>query len=693
MRSTLLLLFLLCTSLQLFGQDLIIFNGKSGKLNHSIADQFTIYESDEDVSVDYFLNHKSEFNSRRLNNSIENLDFTTKTYFIHFSLKSTTPRRSKLFLRTARPITNMAELHIVSSKNRLVYYSGDAIPFHKKTIKSNNCDFPIYAGPNEEIQYVLKLKSDGEIISLQMEFSTPEKYHESEIKSQFREGIFYGVFLFVIIIYLTFFLLIKDRLYLIYTLYVVFSGLLQFALDGYMHKYVFTSGGYLTQHSVLFVAGLTVLLALTYAKRYLNLEGKLKKTTHIFSILVLVATFESLIPGPIYEISYPLINGFSLLSLVFLIYAGIKTRKEQKGTSLLFLIGIISLFGGAVIFILGNFSIIDFPDLTQNSLKAGSMIEIICLSILMAGKYKSLQDEKEAAQKQLLVQLEETNVKLEQEVDQRTKEIEHQKVQLKEKNEDFIASITYAERIQNAILPHEQKIKALLPDSFVVFKPKDIVSGDFYWVEDVHISNENGTRLIVYATADCTGHGVPGAFVSIVCSNLLKLGKSHPDVNSPGEALDFVNKEINETLNSEYSEEEIRDGMDVVLCALDLDKMVLYFAGAKNGVTIIRKGELIQYKGNRKAIGNTISKDHEGYTTHEIKLKKGDIIYTFTDGIVDQFGGPAGKKFMSKRVRELLLSITHLPLEEQKGLIEKAFLDWKGDLEQIDDVLVIAVKV
>ncbi|MFT6502995.1 MAG: serine phosphatase RsbU (regulator of sigma subunit) [Crocinitomicaceae bacterium] len=691
MRITLLIILLLSSTPTLFGQDTIVLNRNN--LSHSIANLFTIYESSEDISVDEFLRNKNALKSKKLKNSVASLDFTTKTYFVHFRIKNTELKASNFYLTTARPITNTAELQFIGYGGNTVLHSGDAIPYGRKIIESNNCDFPIYAPKNETIEYVLKLKSDGEVISLQMVFSNEKDFHANQSRRQFNAGIFYGIFLFVILIYLTFYLLIRDPLYLIYSLYVVFSGLLQFSLDGYIHKYVFTSGGYLTQHSVLFIAGWTVLFALTYAKRYLKIGGRLKKTTHIFSILVLIATFGSLIPGTIYEISYPLINGFSLLSLIFLIYAGIKTRRQQKGTSRLFLIGIISLFGGAVIFILGNFRIIDYPLLTQNSLKAGSLIEIICLSILMAGKYKSLQDEKKAAQEQLMLQLEETNLNLEIEVAERTKEIEKQRALLKEKNKDFIASITYAERIQNAILPHEQKIKALLPDSFVVFKPKDIVSGDFYWVEDVYLSNEEATRLVVYATADCTGHGVPGAFVSIVCSNLLKLAKSHPDVNTPGQALDFVNKEINETLNSEYSQEEIRDGMDVAFCALDLENRILYFAGAKNGVTIIRNGEIIQYKGNRKAIGNTGSEDHNLYTTHEIKIEKNDIIYTFTDGIVDQFGGPSGKKFMSKRVRELLLSITHLPLDEQKDLIEKAFIDWKGDLEQIDDVLVIGVKI
>ena len=146
-------------------------------------------------------------------------------------------------------------------------------------------------------------------------------------------------------------------------------------------------------------------------------------------------------------------------------------------------------------------------------------------------------------------------------------------------------------------------------------------------------------------------------------------------------------------LNSEYSEEEIRDGMDVALCAIDFEENELYFAGAKNGIYVVRNKEITTYKGNRKAIGNTISKDHDLYTTHTINIEKGDIIYSFTDGIVDQFGGEKGKKFMSSRLKELLISVNDASMEEQKIAIEKAFYDWKGDLDQIDDVLVIGVKI
>lgn len=694
----LLLFILLLSSTFTFCQDQIVLD--SDNLNHSIADQFTIYKSDEDISIKQFLKTKGDLKKTKLTNSITNLDFTTGTYFIHFEVSTKGLDSRMYYLETARPITNVVELQLLSVDNKPVYFSGDAIPFSKKSVNSKNSVLSILARYKDGFEYVLKLQSDGEIISLPMIFRTPDQYRISERDRQFKSGLFYGIFLFVIIIYLTFYVLLKDRLFLIYVSYVAFSGLLQFALDGYIHQYIFTSGGYLTQHAVLFIAGGTVFLALSYATSYLRVNGRTKKISLIFAAFVLLTTLLSLIPGAIYEICYPLINGLSLITMIYLIVLGIRARQKDSSVNLLFLVGLLSLLTGAVIFILGNFSVINFPSLTQNALKAGTLVEIICLSILMAGKYKSLQDEKEEAQKQLVIELEakneitaQANIRLENDVLERTKQIENQKVELKEKNDDFTSSIRYAERIQNAILPHDKKMKRLLPESFVVFKPKDIVSGDFYWAEEILLTNEKNNKLIVYATADCTGHGVPGAFVSILCNNLLRLGKTQPTVNTPGEALDFVNKEINEMLNSEYSEEEIRDGMDVALCAIDFEENELYFAGAKNGIYVVRNKEITTYKGNRKAIGNTISKDHDLYTTHTINIEKGDIIYSFTDGIVDQFGGEKGKKFMSSRLKELLISVNDASMEEQKIAIEKAFYDWKGDLDQIDDVLVIGVKI
>lgn len=693
-------LLILCLLLSPFAraQNVLVIRENSKLLNRSIADHFTIYSSPKNLNAEEFLVQKSTLTSRKLTQSVENLDFTTEYYYIHFIVKNETSEPFNGILETARPITNTVALYQLDINYQRPQLAGDAIPFSKKDILSNRSLLHINVDANSSSEYLLKLGSDGEIISLPMVFMGGEAFTARESDYQYFSGIFYGIFIFVIVIYLAFYSLLRDKLYLLYVLYVFFSGLLQFSLDGFIHRYVFTSGGYFTQHTIIFVAGFTVFFAYSYASRYLQLQGKPKLIANVLAALVLITTFASLIPGKVYELCYPLINGFSLLSLFFLLIVGFQIRKKDKSISLLFFVGLFALMIGALIFILGNFSVINVPILTQNSLKTGALIEIICLSILMAGKYKSLQDEKEKAQQQLLIELgeknrlaAETNMRLEQEVKLRTKEIESQRIELKEKNEDFLASIKYAQRIQNALLPSKQKLLRLFPESFVIFKPKDIVSGDFYWFEEVTTSS--GERLIVYATADCTGHGVPGAFVSLLCNNLLKLGKTNESVNTTGEALEFIDREINEMFALHEVNEHIQDGMDVAMCAFNQATNTLYFSGAKNGIYIVRNGELIQFKGDRKSIGFSLNKELTAYTTHKIKLEPGDMIYSFTDGIVDQFGGSAHKKFMTKRLKLLLQKVAHLSPSEQQMQIEEEIETWRKNTEQTDDMLLIGIRV
>lgn len=698
MKALYCFLLLMLTITRVFAQDTIVINDNSDFLNNSRADLFHLYSLNSEISFEDFISKKENLKARELKASIENLDFTTGIFFIDFVIVNPSNAPIETILETARPITNIVELRDVTSGK--TYLSGDGIPFSQKNIYNSASMLPISVGANSSKRFILKLGSDGEIISLPMIFWSKSAFQEGSNKKQFLVGLFYGIFIFVIIIYLTFYYQLRDSLFLLYSLYVLFSGLLQFSLDGYLHQFIFTNGGYFTQHSVIVVAGLTVFFALMYAQKYLELKGRTKRITTGFALVVIVTIIISLIPGKLYEICYPLINGFSLLGVMYLLFVSVKLRRQEQKISNLFFIGLLTLMIGAVIFILGNFSVIDIPSLTQNSLKFGTLIEIICLSILMAGKYKTLQEEKEEAQKQLLIELseknkivEEANIRLEEDVKARTAEIEEQRILLKEKNDDLVGSIKYAERIQKALLSDEDKFKRILPDSFIFFKPKDIVSGDFYWVEEVEPSDKWPNGLTVYATADCTGHGVPGAFVSIICNNLLKLGKTEESAQSPGTTLDFVNQEINHVLNSNYSGDQIRDGMDIALCAIDTKARKLYFAGAKNGVLIVRNSEIIELKGDRKAIGYSDTSEEEGFKTQEIELIEGDMLYTFSDGYVDQFGGPDQKKFMSKRLKEMCANMSKASVEEQREIVSRTFEEWRNGVEQIDDVLLIGVRI
>ena len=307
--------------------------------------------------------------------------------------------------------------------------------------------------------------------------------------------------------------------------------------------------------------------------------------------------------------------------------------------------------------------------------------------------YQPLSDEDMLGQALLKMkdELAETERILEQKVKERTEEvvkqkdeIDSQRAKLEELYTDVTASIRYAKRLQDSILPPESAIKKYFPSSFVLFKPKDIVSGDFYWIGK--IKNE-----LMFAAVDCTGHGVPGAFMSLVGANGLNSAAKDHKLSDPGLILDDLNKYSSEALNKN-NDDSVRDGMDITLCSLNKKQMKLKFAGAYNPLYLIRDNELQIIKTDKFAIGS-FKPGEKNFETIEIDVKKGDKIYIFSDGYADQFGGPRGKKFMYRQFKETLISTIHESMENQKQLLDKRIESWRGSLEQVDDIVIFGVEV
>ncbi len=692
------LLFFLLISFMSFGQDQLTIDAEGSILGGPITERMSYFEDESAaLSSKEFLDKKSTLKQVKMSTRVVNLDFTNSAYFVHFSIENKKGLNRSLVLETARPFTNEVELYCVTTQTTEL--SGDAIPFSSKSIPTNVSALPLSIPAGETYEYVLRVSSKGENLGFSMTFYDKDAFISVDSNQKLFIGVFLGIFIFVIIIYIAFYMMLRERLFLVYVLYAFFSGLMQFAIDGHMHEFVFTSGGYFTQHCVIVIAGAAVIMGMQYATRYLDLKGFWKRVGQVISAMVLVTMIVSLIPQVRFEIPYRLVNSFSMLGLVFMIVTGLIQRRKRRVNNL-FLLGLSFLVLGGFVFILGNLGIVDAPFITQNALKLGTLLEMISLAILMAGRYKRLQEEREMAQKALLVELEEKNKitkeakeRLEIEVKERTKEIEAQRLELKEKNEDFMASVTYAERIQSAVLSNEEKFQNILPNSFVLMQPKDVVSGDFYWVDELKSDDESQSDKIGYVTADCTGHGVPGALVSIIGNHLLEAAKVSSSLLNPGKALDELSLGMNAALNSRYVSEQIRDGMDLTLCLIDKTQRVLHFSGARNSAYIVRNGELIELKGDRKSIGfNPLEESHE-FETQTFQLEKGDMIYTCSDGYADQFGGPKGKKFMSKRLKTLFIEISNLPFSEQQSILRQTLTDWRGSLEQLDDILVIGVRI
>ena len=259
-------------------------------------------------------------------------------------------------------------------------------------------------------------------------------------------------------------------------------------------------------------------------------------------------------------------------------------------------------------------------------------------------------------------------------IEKQKKEVEHQK-------QEILDSIEYAKRIQTTILPPPKVVKKYLDDSFILYLPKDIVAGDFYWMESVG-------DWVLFAACDCTGHGVPGALVSVVCHNALNRAVKEYNKIMPAEILDCVAELVLENFSTD---DDVKDGMDASVCALNTSTGELFWAGANNPLWLIRHAELIEYKPNKQPIGKFDGR--VPYTNHKIEIAKGDTIYLFTDGYADQFGGERGKKLTKAKFREAILIMQRLSLVEQKKYLLDLHLNYKGSLGQVDDISVIGVRV
>jgi len=268
---------------------------------------------------------------------------------------------------------------------------------------------------------------------------------------------------------------------------------------------------------------------------------------------------------------------------------------------------------------------------------------------------------------------------LESRVKERTLALSDANDQLAMKNKDILDSITYAKRIQFSILPPDIPFD----NTFILFKPKDIVSGDFYW-----LTSAGGKEFL--AAVDCTGHGVPGAFMSFIGYTSLNKIVIEQSIYRPASILDRLNEEVAHTLHQK-GEDIVNDGMDIALIAYDPASNELQYAGAFNPLVLIRGKEILETKADRFAIGRATGKEKE-FTNHSLQVEKGDVVYMFSDGYADQFGGPEGKKFKTANLKDLFVSMHEKDMDTQRVILDNTIETWRGGSEQIDDILVMGRK-
>jgi serine phosphatase RsbU (regulator of sigma subunit) len=309
-------------------------------------------------------------------------------------------------------------------------------------------------------------------------------------------------------------------------------------------------------------------------------------------------------------------------------------------------------------------------DLERKETQRNALITVIILVVIIAGLSVFAFVGKQKTAKLLARQVQEIN---------------HKNMEIQEKNKDITDSIQYAKRLQDAVFPDPGELNDFFAESFVLFRPKDIVSGDFYWFE--HFGNE--ALLVV---GDCTGHGVPGAFMSIMGHNLLNQIVLEEEIYEPSMILGELDKRVSATLNKKVKGGEHHDGMDIAVCLIRKSQKKIIFAGANRPLIINRKSNIIEIKPDKFAIGGAFNTGKKDFTNREVTLSDDDVMFLFSDGYQDQFGGPKGKKFKYKNLQELFMAASG-NLAQQAEAIDQCFEEWKGGLEQIDDVTIVGIKL
>ena len=504
-----------------------------------------------------------------------------------------------------------------------------------------------------------------------------EKYQEKE--DIFYWGLYYGILSSILILNLVLFFSTKEISYLLLSL-MLFADMHWEMFENSSLKVYFVKAfpwmaDVLAARSlppVLFI-GILIVSYFFFSKALLKLKDKMPRFNIVYNILIaffLLFIIDEcfnwrLIPGflqPIFVLSgfvAPLVAG------IFLWRKGASEAKHFTLTNVVFVFCVFAhVFSSKapVVFVYTLFNI-------------GLMLFFILLTIGVGDKMRTMRREKEQAQENALIVLE-------KKVRERTAEVMQQKQIIEEKQHEILDSINYAKRLQHAILPPKEFIDKCLPDNFVLYKPKDIVSGDFYWAEQIG-------NLFYIAAADSTGHGVPGAMVSVVCSNALNRSVKEFKLTDTGNILDKTRELVIETF--EKSNAEVKDGMDISLLFIDKQNQKIFWSGANNPLWYVQDNELKEIKANKQPIGKT--DNPISFTTHKIEYKDNTTFYLFTDGLADQFGGPKGKKFKYKQFEEMLTSISKKTMHEQATIIGCKFEEWRGSLEQVDDVCVIGVKI
>ncbi len=579
--------------------------------------------------------------------------------------------------------------------------SGASQPFETRALEKPNYFFNLHLKKGETKTFYVAIKSQH-IISFHLQLGTLIQF---DYKSHSEDALFFlyiGIMLLLCSYNLFLAIGTKRKGNIFYGLYILFLIISMFYIKGYTTN--FFDSPWLAVHSNINVAIMMFFLALSIS-HFTNIIAFSKPLFYVRYVVLFFATFSVILNISGYAMwANIIVVNLSFVGGIWGLGIAITLIKHKVSFENIFIFFAFMCFMlGGIMHVLMIKGIIKINLFTENVFMLGSGIEVIFLSISFSLSIQRIKKDRYRTQQKLL-QITEENRKLvlerakelEKLVHQRTLDLEYsnnelrdtiehvrlQKKIIENKSKHINDSINYAKNIQNALLPPFSLVKKLFPDFFVLYKPKDVLSGDIYWIAEY--KNKK-----IAAAIDCTGHGVPGALMSMTAHGILQQIVFEKKITQPNIILNELHNGIRYALKQDYTDTD--DGLDIALISYDQNTKELQFSGAKNPLIYIQNNEIVEVKGDRVSVGGIKEGKERNFQLHSIELKKDTHIYLSSDGYQDQFGGKEGKKFMKKSFKEKLFTIHQLPLKQQAQNLEITLNNWKGDIEQVDDILVMGL--
>ncbi|MCC5921176.1 MAG: SpoIIE family protein phosphatase [Cyclobacteriaceae bacterium] len=650
---------------------------KQGMTSKTIGEHVYIYQDPTyALELKDIMGMKDEF--ERSNTPNISLGYTQSVLWAYFDVENLADGYNSWILKLSYNLLNSVTFYKTKDGEVLeTIHSGNSIPFRERSFEHTDFVFPLDQPDEGSYRYYFRVESESSK-QLPLTIYSTNSFYKERNTADILYGMFFGIMVVMIIYNLFIFFSLRDVNYLIYVLAISGSTVFFASFQGYAFQYIWPEFPRFAFSIIPISVGVWAVFSALFARVFLNTDQYAPIFSKILMVIMAIGSVGILL-GAMgnYPTAIKFSAGAAALNSVVIIAAGLTVWLKGQKTARYFTVAWMLLLMGTLLLTLQIFGILPATFITKHAVEIGAVLEVTLLSLALSDKFSIMKKEKEQAQAKAIKLQKEANEVLEMKVKERTFELNMQK-------EKIESSVRYAKRIQDVMLTGRERIKQVFDDSFILFKPRDIVSGDFYWI------GERNNKVII-AAVDCTGHGVPGAFMSLLGYNLLNEIVINRGLTDPGKILSKMDKGIRNMLNQDSNNN--KDGMDAAIMVWDQAEQQLQFAGAKNPLVIFKGDEELIIKGAKFPIGGSQKMTNKHFETHTLPIDEAMDVYLFSDGFQDQFGGELNRKYMTRRFRSFLKSIHRLPSEEQEELLEQEFLNWKGNEQQLDDILIMGLRI